>query len=66
VTLVFQATAIFVVAGAALIFREAVGIFRWTTIFPGLLGVISILEPSSHGFSPYIVFVVLGVLGFAG
>ena len=32
VTLVLQATPIFVVAGAALIFREAVGIFRWIAL----------------------------------
>ena len=66
VTLVLQATPIFVVAGAALIFREAVGIFRWIAIFSGLLGVIIIIEPSSDGFSPYVVFAVLGMLGFAG
>ncbi len=66
VTLVLQVTPIFVVAGAALIFREAVGIFRWIAIFSGLLGVIIIIQPSSDGFSPYIVFAVLGMLGFAG
>jgi len=66
VTLVLQATPIFVVAGAALIFRETVGVFRWIAIFSGLLGVILIIEPASDGFSPYVLFAVLGMLGFAG
>ena len=66
VTLVLQATPIFVVAGAALIFRETVSIFRWIAIFSGLLGVIIIIEPASDGFSPYVLFAVLGMLGFAG
>ena len=66
VTLVLQATPIFVVAGAALIFRETVSVFRWIAIFFGLLGVILIIEPASDGFSPYVLFAVLGMLGFAG
>ena len=66
VTLVLQATPIFVVAGAALIFRESVGVFRWIAIFSGLLGVILIIKPASDGFSPYVLFAVLGMLGFAG
>ena len=51
VTLVLQATPIFVVAGAALIFRESVGVFRWIAIFSGLLGVILIIKPASDGCS---------------
>ena len=66
VTLVLQATPIFVVAGAALIFRETVSVFRWIAIFSGLLGVILIIEPASDGFSPYVLLAVLGMLGFAG
>ena len=66
VTLVLQATPIFVVTGAALIFRETVGVFRWIAIFSGLLGVILIIKPASDGVSPYVLFAVLGMLGFAG
>jgi drug/metabolite transporter (DMT)-like permease len=66
VTLILQATPILVVAGAALIFREPVGTFRWIAIFVGLLGVIFILKPTGDGFSPYVLFAVLGMLGFAG
>ena len=66
VTLILQATPILVVAGAALIFREPVGTFRWIAIFVGLLGVIFILKPTGDGFSSYVLFAVLGMLGFAG
>ena len=66
VTLILQAAPILVVAGAALIFREPVGTFRWIAIFVGLLGVIFILKPTGDGFSPYVLFAVLGMLGFAG
>ncbi len=38
VTLVLQATPIFVVTGAAFLFKEAVGVLRWIAILSGLLG----------------------------
>ena len=66
VTLVLQATPIFVVAGAAFIFKEHVNPFRWIAIFSGLLGVVLIIQPASDGFSPYVLFAVVGMLGFAG
>ena len=66
VTLVLQATPILVVAGAAVIFREPVGVFRWIAIIFGLFGVILILKPTGDGFSPYVLFAVLGMLGFVG
>ena len=66
VTLVLQATPILVVAGAAFIFRERVGAFRWIAIIFGLFGVILILKPTGDGFSPYVLFAVLGMLGFVG
>ena len=66
VTLVLQATPILVVAGAAVIFREPVGVFRWIAIVFGLFGVILILKPTGDGFSPYVLFAVLGMLGFVG
>jgi len=66
VTLVLQATPILVVAGAAFIFRERVGAFRRIAIIFGLFGVILILKPTGDGFSPYVLFAVLGMLGFVG
>lgn len=66
VTLVLQAAPIFVVTGAAFLFKEAVGILRWIAIFSGLLGVVFIIQPTSESFSPYVIFAILGMLGFAG
>ena len=66
VTLVLQATPIFVVAGAAFLFREAVGTLRWIAILSGFSGVVFIIQPTSESFSPYVIFAILGMLGFAG
>ena len=65
-TVILQATPVVVVAGAALVFGEKVGLQRWTAIFVGLLGVVIIIGPGSDGFSLLSMFAVLGVLGFAG
>ncbi len=40
--------------------------FRWIAIIFGLFGVILILRPTGDGFSPYVLFAVLGMLGFVG
>ena len=66
VTLILQATPIFVVTGAAFHFKEAVGVLRWIAILSGLLGVVFIIQPTSESFSPYVIFAILGMLGFAG
>jgi drug/metabolite transporter (DMT)-like permease len=65
-TVILQATPVVVVAGAALVFGEKVGMRRWTAIFIGLLGVVIIIGPGTNSFSLLSVFAVLGVLGFAG
>lgn len=65
-TVILQATPVVVVAGAALVFGEKVGIQRWAAIFVGLLGVIIIIGPGTDSFSLLSVFAVLGMLGFAG
>lgn len=65
-TVILQATPIMVVAGAALVFKEAVGWRRWTAIIIGLTGVLIILQPGTDGFSLLSILAVLGMLGFAG
>lgn len=65
-TVILQATPIVVVAGAAVVFKEAVGWRRWTAIFIGLTGVLVILQPGTDGFSLLSILAVLGMLGFAG
>tara|TARA_B110000211_G_scaffold124405_1_gene143367 strand:+ start:639 stop:1532 length:894 start_codon:yes stop_codon:yes gene_type:complete len=65
-TVILQATPVIVVAGAALVFGEKVGMQRWGAILVGLLGVVIIIGPGTESFSALSVFAVLGMLGFAG
>jgi drug/metabolite transporter (DMT)-like permease len=65
-TVILQAAPIVVLAGAALIFDEAVGSRRWAAIVLGLLGVVIIIQPGADSFSMLSVLAVLGMLGFAG
>ena len=61
-----QATPLVVVAGAALLFRERVGAFRWALIIVGFLAVLLILRPGLAGFSALSLLALTGMLGFAG
>jgi len=63
---ILQATPLVVVAGAALFFRERVGLRRWSAIAIGFVGVLVILRPGLEGFVPAAMWTVLGLLGFAG
>ena len=65
-TVILQATPIFVVAGAALIFGEQVGRRRWAAIVLGLIGVTIIVQPGTDSFSMLSVLAVVGMIGFAG
>lgn len=63
---ILQATPLVVVAGAALFFRERVGVRRWAAIGVGFVGVLIILRPGLEGFVPAALWTVMGLLGFAG
>ncbi len=65
-TVILQATPLFVVAGAALVFGEAVGWRRWGAVALGLVGVLVIVRPGTDDFSGLSVLAVIGMLGFAG
>ncbi|WP_083435163.1 DMT family transporter [Rhodopirellula islandica] len=65
-TVILQATPLVVVAGAAMVFHEQVGIRRWMAVLVGLLGVIVIVGPGTDGFSMLSMLAVMGMLGFAG
>lgn len=62
---ILQATPLVVVAGAALVFGEKVGLQRWLAVLAGFAGVLVILRPGSD-FSPLSLLAVVGLLGFAG
>jgi drug/metabolite transporter (DMT)-like permease len=65
-TMILQATPIVVVIGAAIIFKEKVGVLRWVAIVIGLFGVLIIIQPTADNFSFLSILAVLGMLGFAG
>ncbi|WP_430465533.1 DMT family transporter [Tabrizicola sp.] len=63
---ILQATPLVVVAGAALIFGERVGLWRWALTIIGFSGVLVILRPGLEGFDALSLLAVAGLLGFAG
>ncbi len=65
-TVILQATPLVVVAAAALVLKERVGLIRWVSIALGLIGVVIIIDPRGDSFTPAVLFAVLGMLGFAG
>ncbi len=63
---ILQATPLFVVAAAAILFKEKVGWRRWSAICVGFVGVLIILRPGLEGFSLMSLLAVAGMIGFAG
>lgn len=63
---ILQATPLVVVAGAAVIFGEKVGAWRWALTALGFAGVLVILRPGAEGFDALSILAVIGLLGFAG
>ena len=63
---ILQATPLVVVLGAALIFGEKVGLWRWLVILAGFVGVLIILRPVVAGFSALSLLALIAMAGFAG
>lgn len=63
---ILQAAPLAVMAGAALVFGERIGLLRWVAVLAGFLGVMIILRPGVDGFSTLSLFAVLGTIGFVG
>jgi drug/metabolite transporter (DMT)-like permease len=63
---ILQATPLVVVLGAALVFKERVGLLRWALIGLGFLAVLLILRPGLEGFSLLSLLALAGMFGFAG
>ncbi len=63
---ILQSTPLVVVPGAAILFREKVGAFRWSLIVAGFLAVLLIVRPGLDGFSALSLLALTGMLGFAG
>ena len=65
VSSILQATPLLVTLGAALVFKENVGLRRWTAVFIGFIGVICILKPGMNAFQPSSLLILLGVFFLA-
>ena len=63
---ILQATPLVVVLGAAVLFGEKVGAWRWALTLLGFAGVLVILRPGFAGFDALSLLAVIGLLGFAG
>ena len=63
---ILQATPLLVVLGAALIFGERVGLWRWGLILLGFVGVLIIIRPGVEGFSALSLLALIAMAGFAG
>lgn len=63
---ILQATPLVVVLGAALVFKERVGLWRWVLIAVGFVAVLLILRPGLDGFSALSLLALIGMFGFAG
>ena len=66
VAAVLQCLPLIVTLGAALFFREKVGIWRWSAIVVGFIGVLIILRPGVSGFSVASLWLLVTVLLSAG
>ncbi len=65
VTAILQAVPLVVTMGAALLFKEPVGLKRWSAIAIGLVGVFIILRPGSAEFDVTAIWAILAMLGLA-
>lgn len=63
---ILQASPLLVVAGAAILFGETVGLRRWIAILTGFVGVLVIIRPGLSGFDALSLLAVIGTIGFSG
>ena len=54
------AKSFFITIFAVLVLKESVGVYRWSAVAIGFLGVVLMLRPATDGFSIYGVYAVLG------
>jgi drug/metabolite transporter (DMT)-like permease len=65
-TAIFFAKSFFVTIFAVLFLSEYVGIYRWSAVLLGFVGVVIMLQPGTDDFSIYGIASLLGAAGAAG
>lgn len=64
-TALFQSSVLFVTLASPFLLGERVGIYRWSAVIIGLLGVVVVTDPFSDAVSPYAIFALLASLSGA-
>lgn len=62
---IVQIAPILVVMGGALFLKETVGWRRWAAVCTGLVGMLIVIRPWSEGFTPSVIFAIVGVSALA-
>ncbi len=62
---ILQVQPLVVTMGAVLFLGERVGVYRWSAIFVGFIGVMIIIRPGTQGIDNASILVLLSVLGLS-
>jgi len=62
-TAIAFAKSFFVTIFAVLILKETVGLYRWSAVFIGFVGVLIMVRPGTDGFSVYGLLAIVGAAG---
>ncbi|MBU96421.1 MAG: EamA family transporter [Rhodospirillaceae bacterium] len=65
-TALLQTSVIFVTILSPFLLGERIGIFRWSAVVTGMLGIVLLTNPFSSGFSGNVIFGLMGALAGAG
>ena len=65
-TALLQSSVIFIPILSPLLLGEVIGIYRWSAVVTGMIGIVLLTDPFGGGFSLYVGFGVAGALASAG
>ena len=65
-TALLQSAVIFITILSPLLLGEVIGIYRWSAVVTGMIGIVLLTDPFGGGFSLYVGFGVAGALASAG
>ena len=65
-TALFQSSVIFVTIFSPLMLGERIGIYRWSAVVTGMIGIVLLTNPFDGGFSGNVIFGICGAMAGAG